>query len=157
MQAFAPGEPPRLDIAILVVPETGPMAPYGLFEVLSAAGGPGAAAGVGARLRPRLVTAEGAPLPLAAGLLLTPHAALAQAVRPDVVIVCDAELSPGESPEGRWKAEIAWLGERFAELRERVTSVLGAVGDALMAGDFALAAEAPALANALACVPLEDP
>ena len=35
---------------------------------------------------------------------------------------------------------IAWLGERFAELRERVTSVLGAVGDALMAGDFALAA-----------------
>lgn len=110
MQALIPGEPPRLDIAILVVPETGPMAPYGLFEVLSAAGGPGSADGVGARFRPMIVTADGSPLMLAAGVLLTPHAGMAEIGRPDVVIVCDAELSTGESPEGRWPAEIAWLG-----------------------------------------------
>lgn len=127
MQAFAPGEPPRLDIAILVVPESGPMAPYGLFEVLSAAGGAGSAAGVGARFRPRLVTADGAPLALAAGILLTPHAGLAQTQKPDVVIVCDAELAPGESPEGRWPVEIAWLAERRADGAILCSSCSGAL------------------------------
>lgn len=35
---------------------------------------------------------------------------------------------------------LAWLRDRFGELRDRVTAVIGAIGDALSAGDLALAA-----------------
>jgi len=34
-----------------------------------------------------------------------------------------------------------WLRDRFSELRDRVTAVLGAIGDAMKAGDLALAAK----------------
>lgn len=35
---------------------------------------------------------------------------------------------------------LAWLGDRFGELKDRVTSVLGAIGDAMQAKDLSLAA-----------------
>jgi len=42
---------------------------------------------------------------------------------------------------GAGGAALQWLQERFGELRERVTAVLGAIGDAMKAGDLALAAK----------------
>lgn len=47
---------------------------------------------------------------------------------------------------GAGGAAIRWLRDRFGELRERVTAVLGAISDALAAGDLALAARVAWLA-----------
>ncbi|MBL9150306.1 MAG: hypothetical protein JNM94_16575 [Phycisphaerae bacterium] len=47
---------------------------------------------------------------------------------------------------GAGGAALEWLRDRFGELRERVTAVLGAIGDALAAGDLALAARVAWLA-----------
>jgi hypothetical protein len=47
---------------------------------------------------------------------------------------------------GAGGAALRWLNDRFAELRERVTAVVGAIGDALAAGDLALAARVAWLA-----------
>jgi hypothetical protein len=47
---------------------------------------------------------------------------------------------------GAGGAALEWLRDRFGELRERVTVVLGAIGDALAAGDLALAARVAWLA-----------
>jgi Transcriptional regulator containing an amidase domain and an AraC-type DNA-binding HTH domain len=96
---------PSVNVAILVLPETGPMAPYGLFEVLAAAGGSDG----GVRFRPHLVSASGEPMTLGAGVVLTPHASIDATPRPAIVIVCDAELAPEASPQGRWQAETGWL------------------------------------------------
>ncbi len=47
---------------------------------------------------------------------------------------------------GAGGAALQWLRDRFGELQERVTAVLGAIGDALAAGDLALAAKVAWLA-----------
>jgi transcriptional regulator GlxA family with amidase domain len=41
-------------------------------------------------------------------LQVTPERALGEGVA-DVVIVCDIHLGPGDTPEGRWREEIAWV------------------------------------------------
>jgi len=47
---------------------------------------------------------------------------------------------------GAGGAALQWLRERFGELQERATAVLGAIGDALAAGDLTLAARVAWLA-----------
>ena len=94
-----------LTIAILSLPESGTMAPYGLHEVLSEAGrGPAALR----RLRPTLVAAQTGSYETGSGVRMTPQQGLAGGIA-DIVIICDIHLEPGTSPEGRWRQEIAWI------------------------------------------------
>lgn len=94
-----------LTIAILSLPESGTMAPYGLHEVLSEAGrGPAALR----RLRPTLVAAQTGSYETGSGVRMTPQQGLAGGIA-DIVIICDIHLEPGTSPEGRWRQEIAWV------------------------------------------------
>jgi transcriptional regulator GlxA family with amidase domain len=106
--------PSTVDVSILVLPETGPMAPYGLFEVLHAAGGAGAASDVPARFRPQLVANGTEPLTSSIGIPLTPHRSIEADGDAGLIVVCDAELAPGQVPTGRWPAETAWLHRRLA-------------------------------------------
>lgn len=94
-----------LTVAILSLPESGTMAPYGLHEVLGEAGrGPAALRS----LRPSLVAAETAPYETGSGVRVTPQQGLAHGIA-DIVVICDIHLEPGMSPEGRWLEEIAWV------------------------------------------------
>jgi transcriptional regulator GlxA family with amidase domain len=101
--------PPILEVSLLILPETGPMAPYGIFEVLHAAGGPGADPSVPTRFRPRIVARGTDPIVSSTGIALQAEAAIDTIDDAGLVIVCDAELGPGETPRGRWQAEAAWL------------------------------------------------
>lgn len=98
-----------LDVDILILPETGPMAPYGLFEVLHAAGGPAARSKNATRFRPRIVAKGTDPIVSAIGIPIRPEFSIQAIGDSRLVIVCDAELAPGDTPRGRWQAEGAWL------------------------------------------------
>ena len=93
-----------LTVAILALPESGTMAPYGLHEVLGEAGRGGNAL---RSLRPTLVAAEASSHDTGSGLRVTPQQGL-EAIA-DILIICDIHLEPGLSPQGRWLEEIAWV------------------------------------------------
>lgn len=101
--------PAIVDVSILILPETGPMAPYGLFEVLHAAGGAGAAPDVATRFKPQFVARRTDPIVTSIGIPLTPQRALEDVGETGLIIVCDAELAPSETPQGKWQTETAWL------------------------------------------------
>jgi transcriptional regulator GlxA family with amidase domain len=94
-----------LTVAILSLPESGTMAPYGLHEILGEAGrGPNAQRS----LHPTLVAAETGSYETGSGVRVTPQQGLAGGTA-DIVIICDIHLAPSQSPEGRWRAEMGWV------------------------------------------------
>jgi transcriptional regulator GlxA family with amidase domain len=113
MRRAFPNTPATADVSILILPETGPMAPYGLYEVLHAAGGPGAGPHVATRFNPRLVACGTDPVVSSIGIPLTPHLSMEADADAGLIIVCDAELAQGRSPRGLWPAEAAWLRRRL--------------------------------------------
>lgn len=115
MLAASPLATPTVEVSILVLPETGPMAPYGLFEVLQAAGGPGTRADTAAGFKPRIVARGTEPFVSSVGILLAPHCSVAEDEGAGLIVVCDAELQPSQTPENRWCTEIAWVRRRFEE------------------------------------------
>lgn len=98
-----------MEVNILILPETGPMAPYGLFEVLHAAGGPGSDPNVPMRFKPRIVAKGCEPVVSSIGIPMKPEVSIRTIGDTELVIVCDAELAPGDTPRGRWQVEGAWL------------------------------------------------
>lgn len=98
-----PNQP--LDLAILVLPESGSMAASGLHEVLgdTARNGNDRSRAI----RPALVAAQRGPFIGSTGLTVTPECDLTCVS--DIVIVSDIHLGTDESPEGRWPREIDWL------------------------------------------------
>lgn len=89
------------------------MAPYGLYEVLQATGEAGVEPGIPARFNPRLVALRNEPFTSSIGIPLTPQHSISENDDAGLIIVCDAELQPGETPKGRWHDEIAWLRRRL--------------------------------------------
>lgn len=82
------------------------MAACGLHEVL---GDPGRNSDALSRaIHPRLVARRPRPFDSSTGLRVTPQDGLAGECA-DVAIICDIHLGAGESPEGRWREEIAWV------------------------------------------------
>lgn len=105
-----PGTADPLRVSILVLPESGTMSAYGLHEVL---GDPGRNADARSRpVEPTLVARRTRPFVSSTGLGVTPQSGLTDSAC-DVVIVCEAHLGRGETPEGRWDEEIAWVGRRL--------------------------------------------
>jgi transcriptional regulator GlxA family with amidase domain len=113
MQSVAPSAAQDVDVSILMLPETGPMAPYGLFEVLQAAGGPGARPDVAARLRPQIVARGAEAFMSSIGIALKPQRSIDDVADAGLIVVCDAELHPDQTPHGRWAPEIAWVRRQF--------------------------------------------
>lgn len=105
-------------VGLLALPETTPAALYGLFEVFSAVGTTwGELTGEGAgtrRMAPRIIGRTAAAFASPLGVPIAPHAGLAEAPAPDVVVVTDVSLPPGADPRGRWAEEAAWARGRLA-------------------------------------------
>jgi transcriptional regulator GlxA family with amidase domain len=78
-------------------------------------------------LHPFIVAAAAAPFAAGNGILVHPHASLGDC--PDVDVVCVPELlvPPGESLQGRFDAEIAWLKSRHAAGATIATACSGAL------------------------------
>lgn len=82
------------------------MAAFGLHEVLGVAGTDHEARS--RPVRPRLVARRTRPFRSSVGLLIAPEDGLAGECA-DVIIVCDIHLGRDDSPQGRWREEIAWV------------------------------------------------
>lgn len=82
------------------------MAAFGLHEVLGDTGTNEEA--LSRPIHPVLVASRHGPYPSSTGLQVTPEGDL-RGDCADVVIVCDIHLHRGETPEGRWREEIAWV------------------------------------------------
>lgn len=61
------------------------------------------------RMTPQVVARNAEPFTMPFGLLLAPHAKLKDAEEPEIVIVTDLWMPPGDDPRGRWAEEAAWV------------------------------------------------
>lgn len=97
---------PPLNVSILSLPESGTMAAFGLHEVLGDTHRNTAARS--RPIHPTLVALDQTAFRSSTGLYVTPEYGLDHQ-NADVVIVCDIHLNEGDTPEGRWQNEIAWV------------------------------------------------
>lgn len=102
-----------LRVSLLTLPETTSATIYGLHEVLMSVGNAWRdATGEDIPVRGMevlIVSRDGASFVSPTGVSITPHAAIADAPDPDIVIVTDLALSPYADLDGRWSGEAAWL------------------------------------------------
>src|SRR5687767_14988442 len=105
-------------IAILALPETSASVVYGMYDLFMGAGrdwgiiingqpGP-------SLIRPQVVSSNSAAFHAANDVLITPQATLDQCRSADVICVPELLIPPGESMDGRFDAEIAWLQQGYA-------------------------------------------
>jgi transcriptional regulator GlxA family with amidase domain len=108
-----------VSVAILAYPETTASVVYGLFDLFAAAGRDWGVVVDGqpgpALMRPYIVSLEAGPFPAVNGVTILPHVELDQAPAADIICVPEVAISPGESLDGRFVGEVAWLRERYAE------------------------------------------
>jgi len=107
-----------LEVSILVLPQTAPMAVYGLFEVLGSVGNvwpvlTGEETPV-RPIRPRIVARGSEPFRSLIGPTIAPDASIADRPRSDVIVVTDIELPLQGDPAKLWPDEIAWLRQELA-------------------------------------------
>lgn len=118
-------------VALLVVRETTPGTLYALYEVLASTGVAWTAitgeATDAPRFAVRIVSADGAPFTGTMGVPVAPHAALAAAGAPDVVIATDLDLCAVAEPRGRWPEEARWLATQWARGAMLASVCTGAV------------------------------
>ena len=105
-------------VSILAFPETTASVVYGIYDLFMSAGrdwgfvvdgqpGPGL-------VRPLVVSAQLGPFVAANDVRITPQASLDRVCVADVVCVPELAVPPGESLEGRFDIEIAWLRHCYA-------------------------------------------
>jgi transcriptional regulator GlxA family with amidase domain len=87
------------------------MAAFGLHEVLGDTLRNGRA--LSRPIQPALVAREQGSFRSSTGLQVTPEQGL-HVECADVVVVCDIHLDQDESPQGRWREEIAWVHRHIA-------------------------------------------
>ena len=106
-------------VCLLAAPETSPAVLYGLYDVMASAGvvyGEMTTGEAGEPLLEVKIVAAGAePFRCFGGVLVEPHAAIADVPSTDVAIVCDV-YTPIDVPAGeRYPAEIDWLRRVHAD------------------------------------------
>lgn len=84
------------------------MTASGLHEVLGDTGSVDGAIEGKRSIHPRIVARRKSPFRATTGATITPEGSL-EDDSADVLIVCDIHLPPDESPQGRWRDEIAWV------------------------------------------------
>lgn len=105
--------PEPVTVALLALPETTAATIYGIYDVLASArrdwtllhGGPMA----DSPFRPLVVSPDGQPFAAANGVRITPQAGFADCPRPQVAVVSDVQVAPGEDTGGRFDTAVAWL------------------------------------------------
>lgn len=108
-----------LRISILALPESTPVAIYGLYEVFSSVGvvwpeltGEGVSS---PRFEVNIVSLDGKPFTCPIGITIAPNASIADIMQTDVVIAADLALSLDFEPQGRWPEMVEWLRARHRE------------------------------------------
>ncbi|WP_459955709.1 GlxA family transcriptional regulator [Nocardia sp. IFM 10818] len=114
-KGISPEEP--LHISILALPDSAPMAVYGLHELFASVGTmwqelTGDANTV-RRIEPRIVSRTGTPFDTYVGTPICPHNAITDEFSCDVVIVTDVALPMDPAAPGHWQDEIAWVRARL--------------------------------------------
>ncbi|HYE39267.1 MAG TPA: helix-turn-helix domain-containing protein [Ramlibacter sp.] len=101
-----------ITVALLAVPETTAATLYGFFDALASVrrdwtllhGGPPS----DSPFRPLVVSADGRPFDAANGVRITPQCGYAACPRPDVVIVPDVQVAPGDDSPS-FAPAVQWL------------------------------------------------
>lgn len=105
--------------AVLAVPESTASTLYGMCEVLASAGRDWAALIEGraapSAFRALVVSADGQRMALPNGLAVEPAFSLADCPRPDVMVIPDLAVMPGEDLAGRHELEKTWLRAHYAD------------------------------------------
>jgi transcriptional regulator GlxA family with amidase domain len=109
---------PPIRVALLAYAECSASVVHGMYDLFMSAGRDwDAYAGnpPGPQLmHPRIVAADPRGFAVANGLRMVPEGGLDMSAVPDVVCVPDLNVMPGESLDGRFAAEIAWLRACYA-------------------------------------------
>lgn len=122
---------PLATIAILAMPETSASVVYGMYDLFMSAGrdwgvivegSPGPSL-----LQPQVVAAQSDRFAAANGVLITPQATLENCTFPSVICVPELMVPPGESIQGRFTTEIAWLKHCYAAGSTLATACSGAM------------------------------
>jgi transcriptional regulator GlxA family with amidase domain len=125
----APREP--LVFAILAVPESTPSTLYGIHDVVGSAGRDWPLITTGQPgpvcIRPIIVSARGERMRIAGETWIEPACSLADCPPPDVVVVPDLAVAPGEELSGRYEAEGRWLRAQSEAGVTLATSCTGAL------------------------------
>lgn len=108
-----------IQVALVVVEETGPAILFSLAEVFSFVGEvwemmTGLESGP-VRMQPQLVAANAEPTECAMGATVRSDCCFSDAIPFDVVIATDILLSPGFDPRGKWPEATAWLREQYQQ------------------------------------------
>jgi transcriptional regulator GlxA family with amidase domain len=123
--------PAPASIAILAFAETSASAVYGMYDLFMQAGrdwGVMLGGEPGPPLfSPQIVTHDGATLEIGNGVRLSPHAGFADCARPEYICVPEANVPPGTSLDGLFRAELAWLRERYRAGATLATACSGAM------------------------------
>jgi transcriptional regulator GlxA family with amidase domain len=121
----------KLVVAVLALPESTASTLYGMYEVLESAGRDWGALVEGkpgeSLLRPVIVSADGRGFRCASGLSVEPSASLADCPAPDLVVIPDLTVMPGEDLAGRYPAETEWLRKLYARGATLATACTGAL------------------------------
>lgn len=118
-------------VAILAFPETTASVMYGMYDLFMSAGRDWGLI-VGGQpgpelLRPLIVAQRTGEMTAANGVRITPHAAMAECIAPDIVCVPELNIPPGEPLEGRFTEEIDWLVQCHAAGATLATACSGAL------------------------------
>lgn len=121
----------ELTIALLAVPETTVSTLYGLYDLFAGTRRDWQLMvhGVEAEspLRPRVVSRDGRPLCAANGVRVEPDAALDALPRPDIAIVSDLAVPPGQRLDDRYEPELRWLRQAHGAGATLASACSGAV------------------------------
>lgn len=108
-----------ISVDILARPDTSPCTLFGLYEFLNSAGvgwEANVAGEAGAALfDARIVAAEPGPFHCSSGLLVTPDAAIADAVESEIALVPSLAAPAWTLPQGHDARELDWLRDRHAQ------------------------------------------
>lgn len=109
--------PQPLQIAIVAIPDAVISTMTGIFDVLNSFGMLAGTDDVLPDRTPfdvRIVAETAAPVPLASGLPVAPHAGIADVPRADIVIVPSVVMGPAGWVKGRYGDLVDWIGAQHA-------------------------------------------
>lgn len=106
-----------ITVALLGTPAVSAATLYGFYDTLHSTrrdwqmlhGGPDTPS----PFQPLVVSADGNPFEAGNGVRITPDASFAQCPAPDVAVVTDLMIPPGEPLHGLYDADVAWLRGAF--------------------------------------------
>src|SRR5512140_2520381 len=108
----------RPRVVLFAAPETSASVLYGLYDILLSVGPMWpdmiAAQTGDALLDVQIVAATPEPFRCFGGILVEPHAALADVHEVDAIVVCDMYTPIGTPPRGRFAVEAAWVQRQHA-------------------------------------------